>query len=184
MLRHMELCNWPPKHVDSFARFYLHLELDLMRSRPNGGGVLLAYQAKVWRQWHDNIAWGQGFNIAQINQRLLASVAEEVWDAIRLKAMRKVSTPLPFDTPGSPSLTNSLHTLPISLFSKPCHCHCHNDLCHDHCFVACSCRHHHAIAIPCVHAAHALPTLPPPSFMPMPKCHATSHTTPCHCLSC
>ena len=91
MLRHMELCNWPSKHVDSFARFYLHLELDPMRSRPNGERVLLAYQAKVRRQWHDDIARGQGFNIAQINQRLLATVAEEVWDAIRLEAVRKVS---------------------------------------------------------------------------------------------
>ena len=91
MLRHMELCSWPVKHVDSFARFYLHLELDPMRSRPNGERVLLAYQAKVRRQWHDDIARGQGFNIAQINQRLLATVAEEVWDAIRLEAVKKVS---------------------------------------------------------------------------------------------
>ena len=92
----MELCSWPPKHVDSFARFYLHLELDPMRSRPNGEWVLLAYQAKVRRQWHDDIARSQGFNIAQINQRLLATVAEEVWDAIRLEAVRKVSIPFNF----------------------------------------------------------------------------------------
>ena len=94
MLRHMELCNWPSKHVDSFARFYLHLELDPMRSRPNGERVLLAYQAKVRRQWHDDIARGQGFNIAQINQRLLTTVAEEVWDAIRLEAVKKVNISL------------------------------------------------------------------------------------------
>ena len=87
----MELCNWPPKHIDSFAIFYLHLELDLMCSCPNGEWVLLAYQAKVRRQWHDDIAHSQGFNIAQINQRLLATVAKEVWDVIRLEAVRKVS---------------------------------------------------------------------------------------------
>lgn len=89
MLRYMETCDWPRKHIESFARFYLHLELDPMRSRPNGERVLLTYQAKVRRQWHDDLSRGQGFNIAQINHTLLASVAEEVWDTIRLDAMRK-----------------------------------------------------------------------------------------------
>jgi len=36
MLLYMELCNWPPKHIESFARFYFHLELDPMCSCPNG----------------------------------------------------------------------------------------------------------------------------------------------------
>ena len=61
MLRYMEICDWPQKHTESFARFYLHLELDPMRSHPNREWVLLAYQAKVRRQWHEDIAWGQGF---------------------------------------------------------------------------------------------------------------------------
>ena len=91
MLQHMELCNWPPKHVSSFARFYLHLELNLMCLCPNGERVLLTYQATVRHQWQDDIAQGQGFNIAQINQRLLTTVAKEVWDAICLEAVRKVS---------------------------------------------------------------------------------------------
>ena len=30
MLRYMELCNWPLKHVESFTKFYFHLELDPM----------------------------------------------------------------------------------------------------------------------------------------------------------
>jgi len=56
MLRYMELCNWPSKHVESFAKFYLLLELNLMCSCPNRECVLLAYQSKVWHQWHDDIA--------------------------------------------------------------------------------------------------------------------------------
>ena len=52
MLQHMELCNWPPKHIDSFARFCLHLELNPMCLCPNRERVLLAYQAKVQHQWH------------------------------------------------------------------------------------------------------------------------------------
>jgi len=62
-----------------------------MCSHPNGERVLLAYQAKARRQWHEDIARGQGFNIAQINPKLLATVADEVWDMIRLESVRKVS---------------------------------------------------------------------------------------------
>ena len=124
MLRHMELCNWPSKHVDSFARFYLHLELDPMRSHPNGERVLIAYQAKVRRQWHDDITRGQGFNIAQINQRLLATVAEEVWDAIRLEAIRKVSEPLDVSKPLANELPSHTTTT-LSPLSQTYHCHCH-----------------------------------------------------------
>ena len=91
MLHYMEICDWPQKHTESFARFYLHLELDPMHSRPNGEQVLLAYQAKVRHQWHEDITQGQGFNIAQINHMLLSTIAEEVWDTVHLDAMRKVS---------------------------------------------------------------------------------------------
>ena len=91
MLCYMEICDWPQKHTESFARFYLHLEVDPMHSHPNGERVLLTYQAKVRCQWHKDIAQGQGFNIAQINDMLLITITEEVWDTVRLDAMRKVS---------------------------------------------------------------------------------------------
>ena len=91
MLRYMDLCGWPPRHSQSFAHFYFNLELDPMRARPNGEKVLILYQAKVRRQWHDDLSRGEGFNISQINQRLLSAVAEEVWDTIRTDAIKKVS---------------------------------------------------------------------------------------------
>ena len=91
MLRYMDLCGWPPRHSQSFAHFYFNLELDPMRARPNGEKVLILYQAKVRRQWHDDLSRGEGFNISQINQRLLSAVAEEVWDTIRTEAIKKVS---------------------------------------------------------------------------------------------
>ena len=91
MLHYMEICDWPQKHTESFARFYLHPELDLMCSCPNREQVLLTYQVKVRCQWHKDIARGQGFNVAQINHTLFATMAEEVWDTVHLDAMRKVS---------------------------------------------------------------------------------------------
>lgn len=95
MIRYMEICGWPQKHIQSFAHFYFNLELDPMRSRPNGEKILIMYHAKARRQWHEDISRGQGFNIASINQRLLNTVAEEVYDAIRTEAIKKVSVPPP-----------------------------------------------------------------------------------------
>jgi hypothetical protein len=41
MLQYLEICGWPPKHIQSFTHFYFNLELDLMRSRPHGEKVLI-----------------------------------------------------------------------------------------------------------------------------------------------
>jgi len=92
MLRYMDLCDWLQKHIQSFAHFYFNIELDPMCACPNGEKVLITYQAKVRRQWHDDLVRGQGFNIAPINQKLLSAVAEEVWDTVRMDAIRKVSS--------------------------------------------------------------------------------------------
>ncbi|KIK04368.1 hypothetical protein K443DRAFT_4673 [Laccaria amethystina LaAM-08-1] len=55
LLRYMDQCDWPQKHVQSFAHFYFNIEIEPMRSRPNGERVLIAYQAKVRRQWHNDL---------------------------------------------------------------------------------------------------------------------------------
>lgn len=116
MLHFMDLCNWPQKHVQSLAHFFFNIELDPMRSRPNGEKILIAYQAKVRRQWHDDLSRGLGFNIALINQKLLSTVAEEVWDTIKLDVIKKVSAPLhPFNS----SLNVSVPSLPYP-FSPSC----------------------------------------------------------------
>jgi len=44
MLQYMDLCSWLQKHVQSFTHFYFNIEL------------LIMYQAKVRRQWHNNLA--------------------------------------------------------------------------------------------------------------------------------
>ena len=102
----------PKKHVQSFAHFYFNIEIDPMHWWPNGERIPIAYQARVRWQWHDNIARGQGFNIAPINQKLLSTIAEEVCDAVRVDAIKKVSQ-YPYST-----MTHS-NALPSSLPSTP-----------------------------------------------------------------
>jgi len=50
LLQYMDQCDWPHKHVQSFAHFYFNIEIEPMRLRPNGERVLITYQAKVRRQ--------------------------------------------------------------------------------------------------------------------------------------
>jgi hypothetical protein len=111
LIRYMEICGWPQKHTQSFAHFYFNLELDPMRARPNGEKVLIIYHAKVRRQWHDDLSRGQGFNIAPINQKLLDTVAEEVWDKIKTEAIKKVSTL------SEPHLTHTKSLFPLLYYS-------------------------------------------------------------------
>jgi len=108
-----------------------------MCSCPNREKVLLTYQARVRCQWHDDLTRGQGFNIAPINQKLLSTIAEEVWDTVRTDVIKQVSTysknfstyserplsPSPHLNHPSPDL---LHAIPRH-FAKPCHfaMHCH-----------------------------------------------------------
>ena len=91
MLRYMEICEWPRKHIDAFTLFYFNLEIDEMRLRTHGERILLAYQAIVRRQWHEDLTRGKGFNIAAVNQKLLSSVADEVWDSIRTESIKQIS---------------------------------------------------------------------------------------------
>ena len=121
MLCFMDLCNWPQKHVQSLAHFFFNIELDPMRSRPNGEKILIAYQAKVRQQWHNDLSRGLGFNIAPINQKLLSTVAKEVWDTIKLDAIKKVSALLhPFNSLLNVSVPS--HLTPFHLFARclPC----------------------------------------------------------------
>jgi len=127
----MEICDWPQKHIQSITHFYFNLELDPMCACPNDERVLIIYQAKVRRQWHDNLACGQGFNTTQINQKLLSMVAEEVWDTVRAEAIRMVSISRNFP------LRCVLKNFPPFLFppltpylkrmttTPPCHAPCH-----------------------------------------------------------
>jgi hypothetical protein len=93
ILQHMTKANWPDDHINALANFFVSLDLHEQRLQPNGEEVLLLYQARVRREWHDALKRNDGFNIAIINETLMRHYTDEVWDRIRLDGMRKVRIP-------------------------------------------------------------------------------------------
>jgi len=192
MLWYMDLCNWPQKYIQSFAHFYFNIKLKLMCACPNGEKVLIMYQAKVRRQWHDDLAWGQGFNIVPINQKFLSVVAKEVWDAVSSLAFSHIHPShlwLILTNPTChahykpwPHHSNHLnnifyatgcHAMPLTY--QPCHA-TYTANCHAMPFLW-----------PTAMPSHTLPTAMPyhTSLAPMP-CHCPHHAMPfvlpCHTM--
>lgn len=90
-LQHLEKAGWPAKHIDALAHFFIGIETSSFRARTHGEKVLITYQARVRRHWHDQLKseTGNAFNIAVISNGLLESISNEIWDKVHAK--REVS---------------------------------------------------------------------------------------------
>jgi hypothetical protein len=95
MLHFMALYKWPTAHAESLAGFYVALELHPRRHQANGEKILLKYQGRVRRKWHDALDRNEGFNIESIREGLLQTLADEVNDAIRQREIEKVRAAIP-----------------------------------------------------------------------------------------
>ena len=91
LLANLPNAKWPAKHVNALTQFFLQLEMHPFRSRPHGERILILYQARARRDWHDKLKLQQAFNIAHINTGLLRSISDEVWDHVRSAEVREVS---------------------------------------------------------------------------------------------
>lgn len=92
-IQHAAKAGWPEKHVDALVHFFIGIETSAFRVRSHGEKVLLQYQARVRRHWQDCLKREEGatFNIALIDNRLLESISNEVWDAAHAENKREVS---------------------------------------------------------------------------------------------
>jgi hypothetical protein len=160
LLANMPNANWPAKHVNALTQFFLQLEMHPFRSRPHGERILILYQARARRDWHDKLKLKQAFNIAHINAGLLRSISDEVWDHVRSVEVKEVSRfhRLVFFF----RLANNLVSLSLHLFSHPLHTillHAqrtsHNAQCTT-CNLSPPCTMHNAQPLPLHHVSRAL----------------------------
>src|SRR5271156_6952878 len=92
--------QWSQKAIPAFAQLFTQLELHPLRQREYGERALITYQARVRREWHDQLKLGSAFIIGIINENLLQSTYKELLDQAQLLSLNEVSlpsfSPLPF----------------------------------------------------------------------------------------
>jgi hypothetical protein len=91
MLVYMAKLDWPKKHLEALANFFFNLEDHSLRRQAHGDHILILFQAKVRREWHDSLDRGQGFNIGKINPTTLRDVQDEYMNKLRLEGLQEVS---------------------------------------------------------------------------------------------
>jgi hypothetical protein len=85
--------QWTEKSINAFAQLFTQLELHPYRQREFGERALIIYQARVRREWHDQLRIGSGFNIGIMNEDLLQAVYRELLDKAQVRSLNEVSFP-------------------------------------------------------------------------------------------
>ncbi|KAG1734169.1 hypothetical protein EDB19DRAFT_1639280 [Suillus lakei] len=82
-LMQLSKAKWPQTHINALSLFFWHLENHSICNNSNLGDlVVLHYASWVCQDWHDHLKQDEAFNIAIINETLLRSINEELWDKI------------------------------------------------------------------------------------------------------
>jgi hypothetical protein len=104
--------NWSAEHIDALKRFFADLETHWLRDEPNGDKTLLIYQARIRRQWHDDLKKVslEAFDIGNISEDFIRSISWEINRKEHQEAMKLVSTSSLF------TITNS-NLIPFPIFS-------------------------------------------------------------------
>lgn len=92
LIQHITKSGWIEKAITALAQFFMNLEVHPYRQRAYGELALISYQARVRRDWHDQLKLGNGFNIAIINETLLQSIHREIMDKKQAESLDEVSS--------------------------------------------------------------------------------------------
>jgi hypothetical protein len=82
-LIHATKAGWPKEHREALATCWRDLETHEYRDRSHGERMLLLYQARIRKEWHDSMKRQDSFNIALFNDTLLRSISDEVWHQVK-----------------------------------------------------------------------------------------------------
>ncbi|KAG2128895.1 uncharacterized protein EDB93DRAFT_1095808, partial [Suillus bovinus] len=83
--------KWLQTHLDTLALFFWHLENHAIRNNSKLSNlVILHYASRVRLDWHNRLKRDEGFNIGIINETLIQSINEEMWDRVRSRTLSTV----------------------------------------------------------------------------------------------
>ena len=77
--------QWTEKAINAFAQLFTQLELHPYRQREFGERALIIYQARVRREWHDQL------KIGTLNEDLLQGIYRELLDKAQIGSLNEVS---------------------------------------------------------------------------------------------
>ncbi|KAJ7924262.1 hypothetical protein B0H13DRAFT_1601859 [Mycena leptocephala] len=88
----IEAAGWPKEHRAAVSSFFYAIENQPSRMNHDDYAdiILVMYQARTRRYWHDMLDQGLGFNIAIINDRLLEQISQEFHNKLRSSRYRRV----------------------------------------------------------------------------------------------
>jgi hypothetical protein len=89
-LVHIEKGGWPEKHQQALAMFFTLVTNHEHCMHPRGEKTLLRYAGFVRREWHDQLAQDQGFNIGLFNNALYNSISDDAWETEQDKGLKMV----------------------------------------------------------------------------------------------
>src|SRR6266702_3556577 len=119
---------WLTANAESLAAFFVALELHPRVLQINGKKALLLYQSWARREWFDALKRDKGFNIEQIGEDLLQTLAEEVNERVRDKEFDQVRSLANLNTECAltslPFFSSPPHNLPLhspTAYTLPCH---------------------------------------------------------------
>ncbi|KAG0697775.1 hypothetical protein DFH29DRAFT_984121 [Suillus ampliporus] len=92
-LMHISKAKWPQSNIDALSLFFWHLENHLIRNNSDIGDlVVLHYASRVRQDWHDHLKRDNAFNIGVLNENLIRSINDELWDKVRSAKMSQVGS--------------------------------------------------------------------------------------------
>lgn len=92
LLQAMERTGWPDEYVEALGSFFLRIENHPLLGEEDGETILLKYQARVRRDWHNQLkdtTRDGAFDIGIINEDLVSAIKEEQCDKRQLAGIRE-----------------------------------------------------------------------------------------------
>ncbi|KAG2028865.1 hypothetical protein BDR07DRAFT_1383456 [Suillus spraguei] len=110
-LTHISKAKWPQANIDALSLFFWHLENHPIRNNSDIGDlVVLHYASRVRQDWHDRLKRDEAFNIGVLNENLIRSINDELWDKVRSAKMSQVG----FNQSEYRIYANTINTFPRS----------------------------------------------------------------------
>ncbi|KAJ7257570.1 hypothetical protein B0H12DRAFT_984626, partial [Mycena haematopus] len=77
-LKEITRAGWPKTHVEALSQFFYLICNHSLREQPMGDATLKVYADRTRFEWHQTLGSENSFNIARINESLLAKIGEEL----------------------------------------------------------------------------------------------------------